>query len=54
MMSRGAFFLWRGELQRGRQFPETKKFHFGTTAGQLAPRAFGNSSFLNRDENARD
>ena len=55
MMLRGAFILWRGELQRERQFSETKEFDFSPTIiEQLAPRASGNFSFLNRDENARD
>ena len=51
---RGAFVLWRGKLQRERQFAETKEFDLSPTLEQLAQRAPGNFSFLNRDENARD
>ena len=54
IMIRGAFILWRSELQRGRQFTEIKEWDFSPAAGQLTPRASGNFSILNRDENARD
>ena len=53
-MIRGAFILWRSKLQRGRQFAETKEVDFSPNVEQLAQRAPGNFSFLNRDENARD
>ena len=53
-MTRGAFILWRSELRRGRQFLETKEFDFSPTIEQLAPRASGNLSILNRDEDERD
>ena len=50
----GAFVLWRGEQQRGRRFAETKEFDFNPVIERLAPRAPGDFSFFNRDENARD
>ncbi len=52
MMIRVAIIVWRSELQRG--FTEIKEWDFSPTVGQLAPRASGNFSILNRDENARD
>ena len=54
MMIRGAFILWRSELKRGQQLAEIKEWDFSPNAGQLTPRASGNFSILNRDENARD
>ena len=53
-MIRGAFIVWRSELQRGQQFTEIKEWDFSPAAEQFAQRTSGNFSILNRDENGRD
>ena len=49
MMIRGAFLLWRSELQRGQESAEIRDLDLNPPAGELPPRASGNFSSLNWD-----
>ena len=49
MMIRGAFLLWRSELQRGQQYAEIRDFDLSTPSSQLSSGASGNFSSLNWD-----
>lgn len=43
-MIRGAFLLWRFELQRGQQFTEIRNLDLPATSDVLPPGASGNPS----------
>ena len=48
-MVRGAFLLWRSELQREEQFAEIREFERRNPAAELASGTSGNFSILSSD-----
>lgn len=53
-MIRGAFLLWRFELQRGQQFAEIRNLDSAAPFKVLSPGAPGNISVINGRESSRD
>ena len=50
MMIRGAFLLWRSELQRGQESAEIREFDSNSVLDEFNHRASSGSSISNWDE----
>jgi hypothetical protein len=50
MMIRGAFLLWRSELQRGQESAEIREFDSDSAVDEINRRTSGSNSISNWDE----